>query len=72
MDQINLVLYNQMHVGQALELVKRVSSSMEMLIVELLPTEGDQEPAPVVPPANPTVAKAIDHSLHIEREVHST
>ena len=69
-DQINLVLYNQMHVDQALELVKRVPGSMEVLTVGLLPTEGDQEPTPAVPPANPTVVQAIDHSLHVEGGFH--
>ena len=39
---------------------------METLTVGLLPTEGAQEPAPAVPPANPTMTQAIDHSLHIE------
>ena len=64
-----MVLYNQMHVDQTLELVKRVPGSMEVLTVGLLPTEGAQEPAPAVPPANPTMAQAIDHSLHMEGEV---
>ena len=58
-----------MHVDQALELVKRVPGSIEMLTVGLLPTEGDQEPAPAVPLANPTMTQAIDHSLHIEGKV---
>ena len=42
---------------------------MEVLTVGLLPTEGDQEPAPVIPPADPTMVQAIDHSLHVEGEV---
>ena len=58
-----------MHVDQAPELVKRVPSSMEVLTVGSLPTEGDQEPASAVPPANPTMVQAIDHSLHIDGEV---
>ena len=68
-DQINLVLYNQMHIDQALELVKRVPDSMEVLTVGLLPTEGDQEPVPAIPPADPTMVQAIDHSLHVEGKV---
>ena len=69
MDQVNLVLYNQMHVDQALELVKAALGSMEVLTVGLLPTEGDQEPAPAVPPGNPTMVQAIDHYIHVEEEV---
>ena len=42
---------------------------MKMLTVGLLPTECDQEPAPAVPPANPTMTHSIDHSLHVEGEV---
>ena len=60
MDQVNLVLYNQMHIDQALELVKAIPSSMEVLTVGLLPTEGNQEPAPAVSPGNPTMVQAID------------
>ena len=51
-DQINLILYNQMHVDQALELVKSVPDSMEFLTVGLLSIEGDQQPAPAIPPAD--------------------
>ena len=68
-DQVNLVLYNEMHIDQALELVKRVPGSLEVWTVGLLPTEGNQEPAPAVPPTNPTMVQAIDHSLHVEGEV---
>ena len=68
-DQINLVLYNQMHINQPLELVKRVPGSMEVLTVGLLPTEGDQKPAPAIPPADLTMVQAIDHSLNVEGEV---
>ena len=57
-----------MHFDQALEVVKGVPSSMEMLTMGLLPTEGDQEPTPAVHPANP-MAQSIDHSFHIEGEV---
>ena len=32
---------------------------MEMMTVGLLPTEGDQEPALAVPPADPTMVQAI-------------
>ena len=64
-DQIKMVLYNQMHVDQALELVKRVLSSMEMLTVGLLPTEGDQEPAPAVPLAKPTMDRICYGRLFI-------
>ena len=68
-DWINLVLCNQMHINQALELVKRVPVSMEELTVGLLPTEGDQEPVPAIPPADPTMVQAIDHSQHVEGEI---
>ena len=68
-DQINLVLYYQMHINQALELVKRVPGSMEVLTMGLLPTEGDQEPVPPIPLADPTMVQAIDLFLHVEGEV---
>ena len=29
----------------------------------------DQEPTPAIPPADPTMVQAIDHSLHVEGEV---
>ena len=68
-DQVNLVLYNQMHLEQALELVKAVPGCMEVLTVGLLPTEGDQDPVPAVPPADTTMVKAIDHSSHVEGDI---
>ena len=68
-DQINFVLYNQMHIDQALELIKRVPGSMEVLTVGLLPTEGDHEPAPVIPPADPTMVQTTDNSQHVEGEI---
>ena len=68
-DQINLVLYNQMHINQALELIKRVPGSMEVLTVGLIPTEGDQERVPAIPPADPTIVQAIDHSQQVEGEI---
>ena len=66
MDQVNLTLYNQMHVDQAMELVRAVPGSMTVLTVGLLPAEGDQEPISAVPPVNPTMVQAIDHSSHVE------
>ena len=69
MTQVNLVLYNQMHVDQTLELVKAAPGSMQVLTVVLLPIDGDPEPAPAVPPGNPTMVQAIDHSIHVEGEV---
>ena len=54
-DKVNLILFNQMHVDQALELVWAVPGCMEVLTVGLLPTEGDQDPVPDLPPANPTM-----------------
>ena len=65
-DQVNLTLYNQMHIDQAMELVRAVPGCMNVLTVGLLPTEGEQEPIPVVPPANPTMVQAVDHSSHVE------
>ena len=35
----------------------------------LLPTEGNQKPAPAVPPTNTAMAQAIDYSLHVDGEV---
>ena len=66
MDQVSLVLYNQMHVEQALELVKAAPGCMEVLTVGLLPTEKDQDPVPAVPPADPTMVQAVYHSSHVE------
>ena len=58
-----------MHIDQALELVKRVPGSMELLTVGLLPTEGGQDPTPAIPQADPTMVQAIDHSQHVEGEI---
>ena len=58
-----------MHVEQALELVKTVPGCMEVLTLGLLPTEGDQDPVPAVPPADPTMVQAIDHSSHDEGDI---
>ena len=66
MDQVNLTLYNQMHFDQVMELVRAVPGSMTVLTVGLLPTEGDQEPISAVPPVNPTMVQAVDHSNHVE------
>ena len=65
-DQVNLTLYNQMHIDQAMELVRAVSGCMTVLTVGLLPTEGEKGPIPAVPPANPTMVQAVDHSSHVE------
>ena len=65
MDQVNLILFNQMHMDQAMELVRAVPGCNDVLTVGLLPTEGNQEPAPAIPPVNPTMAEAVDHSRHI-------
>ena len=66
MDQVNLTLYNQMHIDQVMELVRAVPGCMTVLTVGLLPTEGEQELIPAVPPANPTMVQAVDHSSHVE------
>ena len=58
-----------MHIKQALELVKAVPGCMEVLTVGLLPTEGDQNPVPAVPPADPTMVQAVDHSSHVEGDI---
>ena len=58
-----------MHVKQALELVKAEPGCMEVLTVGLLPTEGDQDPVPVEPPADPTMVQAVDHSSHVEGDI---
>ena len=65
-DQIKLVLYNQMHIDQALELLRAVPGSQEVLTVRLLPTEGDDDPVPEVPSVNPTMERAVMHPKHIE------
>ena len=69
MDQVNLVQNNQMHVEQALELVKTAPGCMEVFTVGLLPTEGDQDPVPAMPPADPTMVQAFDHSSHVEGDI---
>ena len=71
MDQVNIVLYNQMHVDQALELVRAAPGSMEVLTAGLLPTEGDQEPVPDLPPVNLTMDQAVDHTKHVEGSIPS-
>ena len=55
-----------MHIDQVMELVRAVPGCMTVLTVGLLPTEGEQEPIPAVPPANPTMVQAVDHSSHVE------
>ena len=55
-----------MHIDQVMELVRAVPGCMTVLTVGLLPTEGEQEPIPTVPPANPTMVQAVDHSNHVE------
>ena len=57
-----------MHVDQVMELVRAVPGCMDVLTVGLLPTEGDQEPAPAILPVNSTMAQAVDHSRHVERD----
>ena len=58
-----------MHIDQAVELVRAVPGCMDVLTVGLLPTEGDQKPIPAVPPANPTMVQAVDHSSHVEGDI---
>ena len=70
-DQINLVLYNQMHVDQVMELVRAVPGCNKILTVGLLPTEGDDDPVLEVPPANPTMDRAVDHTKHVEGSIPS-
>ena len=55
-----------MHIDQVMELVRAVPGCMNVLTVGLLPTEGDQDPVPAVPPADPTMVQAVDHSSHVE------
>ena len=55
-----------MHVDQAMELVRAIPGCNDILTVGLLPTEGDQEPAPAIPPVNPTMEQAVDHSKHVQ------
>ena len=55
-----------MHIDQVMGLVRAVPGCMNVLTVGLLPTEGEQEPIPAVPPANPTMVQAVDHSSHVE------
>ena len=52
-----------------MELVRAVPGCMNVLTVGLLPTEEDQEPIPAVPPANPTMVQAVDHSSHVEGDI---
>ena len=52
-----------MHVDQALELVRAVPGCNDILTIGLLPTEGDEDPAPAVPPANPMMEQALDHTI---------
>ena len=66
---MNLILFNKVHVDQTLELVRAIPGCMEVLTVGLLPTEGDQELVPDIPPANPTMAQAVDHSRDVEGSV---
>ena len=51
---------------QALELVRAVPGCNDILTIGLLPTEGDEDPAPGVPPANPMMEQALDHTKHVE------
>ena len=55
-----------MHIDQALELLRAVPGSQEVLTVRLLPTEGDDDPVPEVPSVNPTMERAVMHPKHIE------
>ena len=58
-----------MHIDQVMELVRAVPGCMNVLTVGLLPTEGDQDPVPAVPPADPTMVQAVDHSSHVEGDI---
>ena len=58
-----------MHIDQVMELVRAVPGCMNVLTVGLLPTEGDQDPVPAVPPADPTMVQAVGHSSHVEGDI---
>ena len=55
-----------MHVDQALELVRAIPGCNDILTVDLLSTEGDEDPAPAVLPANLMMEQALDHAKHVE------
>ena len=55
-----------MHVDQAMELVRAIPGCNDILTVGLLPTEADEDPVPAVPPANPMMEQAVDHTKHVD------
>ena len=64
-DQVNLQLFNQMHVNQAFKLIRGVEACQEVLFVTLLPTNED-EPQAVPPQLDPTMVAALVHPDHVE------
>ena len=67
-DQVNLQLFNQMHVDQALELVRGVEACQEVFFITLLPTDGD-EPHAVSPQLDSTMVAAVVHPGFVEGTV---
>ena len=67
-DQVNLQLFNQMHVDQALELVRGVEACQEVFSVTLLPTDGD-EPHALPPQLDPTMVAAMVYLDFVEGTV---
>ena len=67
-DQVNLQLFNQMHVDQAFELVRGVEVCQEVYSVTLLPSDGD-EPQAVPPQFDPTMVAAVAHPDFVEGTV---
>ena len=67
-DQVNLQLFNQLHVDQALELVRGIEACQEVFSVTLLPTDGD-EPHAVPPQLVLTMMAAVVHPDFVEGTV---
>ena len=67
-DQVNLQLFNQMHVDQAFKLVRDVEACQEVYSVTLLPSDGD-EPQAMPPQLDPTMVAAVAHPDFVEGTV---
>ena len=67
-DQVNLQLFYQMHMDQALVLVRDVEACQEVFSVTLLPTDGDELQA-VPPQLDPTMVAAVVHPDFVEGTV---
>ena len=68
MDQVNLQLFNQMHVDQAFKLVRGVEACQEVYSVTLLPSDGD-EPQAMPHQLDPTMVAAVAHPDFVEGTV---